>query len=934
MNTTLALPTVRRFGYAAALDTELARLGQISLEEFEERYTSTTTPSSKKQSWDPTTARFWNLFSQNPVEVLRQQIAEALDTLLPHEAGPTVPDATLDALLLLWETFLPLYKTHGQYEAEQWMKEWNDLVAFTRAHPLLMVISQWDDWVGQRLPTLRGVRFETGRELLTWLEGDKALRVEQFHKQQGTDWHLLRRRAGEGSTEEALTQGRQHRLHELHRFLTGHYGIHSDFRLTEEEMGLLRQNGFVVSQRLGGKSFGDLYYHLFNNDLPVFVTIDSLLHAWHHSFDAILMEVEETHLRPALEEMLTAMSRQLPIVQQEYGQGVLSESLMDADYFLAVALSLLQGKSAPTQFEQNRRVALTLLSCMEEGLEKFPLFGCDRVVDFSQFKPRGHYEKSKELQHYFRAMMWMGRIDLRVASENEDEEETTQRQLGAALILLDLLRRAGMFSLWQQFDQVLQTFVGVTDSLTFAQLDAVFQQAELVSPAAITDWGMLQRLQTDILGTDAGYQQIQSDAHESDPYEPKQVLLPRSFTLIGQKFTLDSWALSQVVYDRVLWDEEKVIRRIPSALDVAFTIFGNDAAVPDLVALMRDPQRNGRLYRDGLPYQHNLTALRQVIDAQEEAVWEGSLSTQWLHCLRALSLPTTGAEYPEALHTPAWAAKCLNTQLASWTQLRHDTILYTKQSYTMTTSCFYPAGYVEPNPAFWERLEKMATSAADLLAQTQLPQPASSPSQSARSRREEEESGDIPRTPVTFLREFAGTVNTLQVIAAKQTAQAELTEEEIAFLQNIVQIVDTHGSGAKRYYNGWYPGLFYAGRKKCAEADALVADVHTDPPSQRPPDPGCVLHQGVGGVDLMVIVIENGEDKVVFAGPTLSHYEFEMPETTRKSDSEWKAELSVGRFPARPSWTQSYLVAANHIPSPPLVPGSKSDHNFVRPPRY
>jgi hypothetical protein len=28
----------------------------------------------------------------------------------------------------------------------------------------------------------------------------------------------------------------------------------------------------------------------------------------------------------------------------------------------------------------------------------------------------------------------------------------------------------------------------------------------------------------------------------------------------------------------------------------------------------------------------------------------------------------------------AWAAKTLQTQLASWAQLRHDTILYAKQS--------------------------------------------------------------------------------------------------------------------------------------------------------------------------------------------------------------------------------------------------------------
>ena len=61
-------------------------------------------------------------------------------------------------------------------------------------------------------------------------------------------------------------------------------------------------------------------------------------------------------------------------------------------------------------------------------------------------------------------------------------------------------------------------------------------------------------------------------------------------------------------------------------------------------------------------------------------------------------------------------------------------------------------------------------------------------------------------------------------------------------------------------------------------------------------DPGCVLHQGVGNVDLLLIAIDNGKDRMVYAGPVLSHYEFEMPGVTRKSDSEWKEDLRAGRL--------------------------------------
>jgi hypothetical protein len=73
----------------------------------------------------------------------------------------------------------------------------------------------------------------------------------------------------------------------------------------------------------------------------------------------------------------------------------------------------------------------------------------------------------------------------------------------------------------------------------------------------------------------------------------------------------------------------------------------------------------------------------------------------WLASLRELSAPTIESKYPEAMRTRAWAMKTLNTQLASWSQLRHDTILYAKQSYTGGDTCLYPTGFVEPRVEYF-----------------------------------------------------------------------------------------------------------------------------------------------------------------------------------------------------------------------------------------
>jgi len=139
--------------------------------------------------------------------------------------------------------------------------------------------------------------------------------------------------------------------------------------------------------------------------------------------------------------------------------------------------------------------------------------------------------------------------------------------------------------------------------------------------------------------------------------------------------------------------------------------------------------------------------------------------------------------------------------------------------------------------------------------------------------------------------------------------QKELSNDERKVLEDVMQIVHQEiGSASVTEYTGWYPALFYNGPEDCVKWDALVADVHTNPPTPVHGDPGCVLHQGVGSVDLMVIAIDNGKDRVAYVGPTLSHYEFEMRGVARKTDREWKADLLHAKVPPRPEWTRGYLV--------------------------
>jgi len=88
-----------------------------------------------------------------------------------------------------------------------------------------------------------------------------------------------------------------------------------------------------------------------------------------------------------------------------------------------------------------------------------------------------------------------------------------------------------------------------------------------------------------------------------------------------------------------------------------------------------------------------------------------------------------------------------------------------------------------------------------------------------------------------------------------------------------------------------------------------VTDVHTDPTDVEVGDPGSILHEGVGNVHLLMIAVDCGPgDRAVYAGPVLSHYEFELGPTTRKTDEAWKSEVSAGVLPPQPDWTRGYSV--------------------------
>jgi len=61
--------------------------------------------------------------------------------------------------------------------------------------------------------------------------------------------------------------------------------------------------------------------------------------------------------------------------------------------------------------------------CKDEQLLEVNIFGKNRMLDFTHFKPRGHYATQPELRMYFRAMTWLAKVDMIVAGVSYEQGE-------------------------------------------------------------------------------------------------------------------------------------------------------------------------------------------------------------------------------------------------------------------------------------------------------------------------------------------------------------------------------------------------------------------------------------------------------------------------------------------------------------------------------
>ncbi|MGH9885503.1 MAG: DUF3160 domain-containing protein, partial [bacterium] len=480
------------------------------------------------------------------------------------------------------------------------------------------------------------------------------------------------------------------------------------------------------------------------------------------------------------------------------------------------------------------------------------LFGEDRRFDFSMLKPRGHYVEAG-LESYFRAMSWLGRVDLRIAVQPRPRKPwaVNRRALDDAL-LLESLFTARARAAWDAMDQAFTALVGPRDSMSLPELAAV-------RGALPTD--LVRASDSDLVAVLRG---PASERIHTQWVDSESRLL--SFVLLGQRYALDSHVLSRVLYGELAdGDGASTQRMMPMPADVGYAVFGNRAArqllVPEVAVW-------------GAPYAIALEAAHREASTASE-LDTGSLYHRWLGALRALSPDRErDAGLPTPFGSDAWARRMLNTQLASWAELRHDNLLYAKPTDTIMATCEYPDGYVDPYPAFYGAMESLAARGKAMV-------------------------GALPPEPppaadlVPFFDAMAATMAQLRHIAERERANQPLEADDLDFLNHMVSL-DGKAVGCTTVNEaaGWYGHLYYD-RSHALEHEPVIVDIHTQVTDDDADQLGRVLHVATALPRMMVVTLahDGGQHTQTYRGFVSTYQEKTTDHFQRITDEEWRDEL-------------------------------------------
>lgn len=607
----------------------------------------------------------------------------------------------------------------------------------------------------------------------------------------------------------------------------------------------------------------DIYKSCKESNQPILVTQDIILHTTHILFDYTLRILELETLLPKLETLTRGMLEASKAQVADAKNATVKKAALRNIVFFGVAAELLSleiSDDIPKNIRSEIELELGLIES-HQGFKASPAFGY--FEDYSQYIPRGHYTRNKDFERYFKAMMWYGRIgfylkpDPSMYSRSVDPVQEGIKLTRQAILMAKIIDKSEELArLWNEIYKPTTFFVGKSEDLTLYDYQLLIKELDLSSDEIILSF--IEKVKSlpkpQILGTSV-----------ISFGEPVDTLGIMGFRFMGQRFIPDSYIFQNLVFPKIgkylgkgqpftlEMTQLGPMRCFPRGLDV-MSVFGSEAAAD----ILKDEGDT-----DFANYAEQIEKLSQQFAAFPLTQWEENLYWRWLYALKLL-VTHTHEKFPQFMQSKYWVLKELNAALSSWAELRHDTILYAKQSYTAVGTGMPPPpklthGFVEPYPEIYRWIAELIEE----LCRT----------------------SEYPEEVESNLAGFSRLLNQLSEISEKELKNEELSVSDYELIWDIGYILE----GVITFSDDLMEKITSGIDNKMA----VIADVHTDANSSK------VLEEGVGYP--FIIYARLNEGKVVKGG-VFSYYEFKQPMAERLTDEKWQEMLTETPPPEMQQW--------------------------------
>lgn len=405
-----------------------------------------------------------------------------------------------------------------------------------------------------------------------------------------------------------------------------------------------------------------------------FITTDSVVHLYHIIYLGMMEDMEQNSLK----QKLMALSKNCldnALLDYKEAKGDEKDVLMRNAALFLCAVDLLEAEYDGEVPSEVRALADDELKNIKaEGNAASNITGND--IDYSQFKVRGNYTKNENLKKYFKVNMLYSQELVRL--ENPDGSINLDALKQAILISRHMLKDETSFKLWQDIYKPISFLVENTEDTTPIDIyKSISKVTKDNSVEAILDDKVLSAVADDIKNTD----------------DPK--IKPDSgkvFAFLPQRAVVDNTWLQNLV------DTDPQSKRpVVSGVDL-MALLGNSLA-----------ERLTLTNEDNLKwdkFEEKYEETKAMVDARTDEEEKANIYRTWLWVLKAFN-NEYGEGYPDFMRSEKWQYKDLNAALASWAQLKHDTVLYAKQ-FGAEMGGDEPTvikHYVEPNVNLYRRVK-------------------------------------------------------------------------------------------------------------------------------------------------------------------------------------------------------------------------------------